>query len=301
MEKAILMGPFTGELGWEFMRFSAMLPYYYKQYHKQNIKFIIMTRPDRFDLYGQYADIFVPLRIKGDGTKLKADCFRLMGFSTSEYMSLVKRFKKQYKKRYDIIEHIYPKWENKQFARKRQFSPNKMIFKWKPRIENKILIDSYIPNDKPLVVLAPRFRKGVRRNWNGWQSFFDLIGSNKDLMKKYNFVICGKNPDCVNDNKNRFYDINNIELNSDISTIGLTIECIKRSTLVIGSQSAIPNMAMFLNTESLMWGHQSHLHKVTYNLKKTPVHFIEDMHYNVDPNIIFNKMIKLLKKRKHNE
>lgn len=293
-EKAILMGPVIGELFWEFARFSPMLPYYHGKYSNQNIKFIIMTRPDRFDLYGQYSDILVPLRIDGDGEKYKSDCFRIMGYSNDEYMKLVKRFNHQYKKRFDIIDHIYPKLENKQFAQRNQFSKNKMKFKWKPRIENKQIIDSYIPNDKPLVVLAPRYRKGLRRNWPYWNKLYDLI-NNSDLMNKFNFVLCGKSPDYIPDDKNRFYDINTISITNDISTIGLTIESIKRSILTVGSQSGIPNISMLMEKEVLSWGHQRNLHTKVYNVKKTPVHFIDDMHYKLDPKIIFDKMIKLLK------
>jgi len=296
-EKAILVGCFVGELGWEFMRFSAILPYYYKKYKKQNVKFVVMTRQDRFDIYGQYADIFVPLRIDGDGTKYKPDCFRLMGYPVKKYMNVVNQFYNKYQKRFEIIKHVYPKMENKLFARKNQFSNKEMIFKWKPRPENLRILELYINNDKKIIVLAPRFRKGFRRNWSRWQEFFDMIISNNKLTEKYNFIICGKNPECLDDKKKRFLNINSIELNNNISVVGLTIECIKKSILVIGSQSAIPNMAMFLDTESLMWGHQCRLHKVTYNIKKTPVHFVEDMHYNIGPDIIFNKMIKLLKKK----
>lgn len=300
MDGAILIGPCPGELFWEFARFSPILPYYYKKYHKQNVKFIVMTRPDRFDIYGKYANIFVPLRVDGDGTKYKPDCFRLMGYPVKKYMNIVNQFYNKYQKRFKILKHIYPKMENKLFARKNQFSNNEMILKWKPRIENNNSIDSYIPNNKPLITIAPRFRSGLRRNWNKWQEFFDMIMSDDKLIKKYNFVICGKEPDYIPDNKKRFYDINNIELNSDISIIGLTIECIKRSILVVGSQSGLPNIAMLLGIETLEWGHQKHLHKTVYNVKKTPVHFIEDMHYNIGPDIIFNKMIKLIKKRRIN-
>jgi hypothetical protein len=297
IEKAILMGPIIGELAWEFMRFSPMLPYYYTQYLKQNVKFIVMTRPDRFDMYGQYADILVPLRIDGDGELFKPDCFRMIGFSIDSYNKIVKKFNKQYKERFDIIEHIYPKLENKQYAQKQQFSKNKMKFKWKPRIENDQTINSYIPNDKPLVVLAPRYRDGLRRNWPHWNQLYDLIYNSK-LMESYNFVICGKNPDYIPDKNKRFYDINDITITNDISIIGLTIKCIKRSILTVGSQSGIPNISMMLGTDVLEWGHQKILHSQTYNIKKTPVNFLEDMHYNIDPKIIFDKMIKLLKKEK---
>jgi len=294
IEKAILLGPCIGELFWEFARFSPILPYYHKKYHKQNVKFIVMTRQDRFDMYGMYADILVPLRIDGDGSKFKADCFRLMGYSIDKYKNIVKRFNKQYRKRFDVLEHIYPKLENKRFAQKQQFPKTNMAFKWKPRIENERAINSYIKNDKPIVVLAPRYRKGMKRNWPYWSQLYDLI-YNSDMYNRYNFVICGKSPDYIPDEKDRFYDINKIKLTNEISTIGLTIDIIKKSDLTIGSQSGIPNISMLLGTNVITWGHQKKLHEKVYNIKNTPIHFIEDMKYKLESNKVFNKMIKLLK------
>lgn len=298
IEKAVLFGPNLGELAWEFMRFSPLVPYYYKKYHKQNVKLIIMTRPDRFDMYGQYADILVPLIIEDEQTKYMQDCFRLTGYSAQEYKSLVKRFNKKYRKRYDVLEHLYPKLENEQFAKKNQFPINKMIFKWKTRVENSNSIDSFIPNNKPLVVLAPRYRKGMKRNWPYWDRFYDLISSDEKLMNKYNFVICGKSPDYIPDKNDRFYDINKIEISDDISTVGLTIECIKRAILTVGSQSGIPNISMMMEKETMEWGNQKNLHTKVYNVKNTKIHFIDDMKYNLEPEIIFNNMKKILKDKK---
>ena len=77
---AVLFGPFVGELYWEAGRFAPMLPYYREQYkNKKNVKFIVLTREDRFDLYGKYADILVPLRVPGDEEKKTPECFRLKG------------------------------------------------------------------------------------------------------------------------------------------------------------------------------------------------------------------------------
>ena len=296
-EKAILFGPCISELAWEFMRFSPLVPYYYKKYSKQNVKFIVMTRPDRFDMYGQYADILVPLRIDGDGTKYKPDCFRMIGFSNDEYKKLVKRFNKQYKKRFNIITHIYPQLENKKYAQKQQFPKNKMKYKWKPRNDNNQVIESYIKDhEKPLVVLAPRYRKGLKRNWPYWKEFYNLV-YDSGLMEKYNFIICGKKPDYIPDNKKRFYDINYIPITNDISIIGLTIKCIQQAILTVGSQSGIPNISMMIGTEVLEWGHQRDLHTKVYNVKKTPINFIDDMHYKLEPKIIFDKMVEILNKK----
>lgn len=294
-EKAILFGCFLGELGWEILRFSALIPYYKKHYPDH--KFVVFTRPDRFDLYGEYADILTPLKIDGDGEKYKPDCYRLIGFPVDEYKKLANRFYNQFAKKFDIVKHIYPNIDGKNFANKNQYPQKQFKYKWKPRVANYNVIQKYLPLDKETIILAPRYRNGMRRNWPHWDKLYDLIYSS-DLYKKYNFIICGKSPDYAIDSKNRFYDINKIELNSDISTIGLTIEAIKRSVLTVGSQSGIPNLSMMLGVEVLEWGHQRDLHSRVYNIKKTPVHFLDDMKYNLEANIIINNIIKILEKKK---
>jgi len=57
LDKAYLFGPFFGELSWEYFRFAPYAIYLKKI--SPDIKMIVFTRPSRFDLYGQYADILV--------------------------------------------------------------------------------------------------------------------------------------------------------------------------------------------------------------------------------------------------
>jgi hypothetical protein len=82
MEKAVLLGPCVGEFFWELFRFAPLLPYYRtKIYNKQDIKFIVLTREERFDLYGKLANILIPLNIPNDYKKLWPNCYSLTGLS----------------------------------------------------------------------------------------------------------------------------------------------------------------------------------------------------------------------------
>ena len=150
-------------------------------------------------------------------------------------------------------------------------------------------------NEKPVVILAPRYREGFKRNWPHWTNLYDLISNNEMLMKKYNFVIIGKDPDYIPDSLNRFFDINMIEQNINTSTIGLTIECLKKSVLTVGSQSAIPNISLLFGVKTIEWGHQKHLHTVTYNIKKTKVTFFEDAKYKISPDTIYKEILNNIK------
>jgi len=295
---AILFGPCVGELYWELARFAPLLPYMKaKQYKDKDITYVVLTREDRFDIYGKFADILVPLRIKGDGEKYLPDCFRLQGFSHGEVTKLARKFKAKYEERFKIVTHVYPQLDGRRWQQKNQFPPNLMKFKFKPRSDNLRLVEEHIPNSKPVVVLAPRYRNGFRRNWPHWGKFYDKVW-NSDLRDEYMFVICGKPGEYIPDKDDRFYDINKIPRTTDSSLIGLTMEVLNRAVLTVGSQSAIPNISLLLRVPALEWGHQKKLHTAVYNIRKTYVEFLDDHKYKMDPDVIFRSMIKLLKKLK---
>jgi len=295
MDKAILSFC-TGELYWEFARFAPYILWKkLKQYKNQNVKFIIMTDPERFDIYGKYVDIFVPFRIS-DPIKYRQNCFRLDNLEQEEYLEIINSYKKQFKDRYEVLETIYPKTDRKNFSNKNQFLLEKMIFDYLPRVENSNILNKYINNEKSIIILAPRFRCNMPRNWNNWNELYDLISDNSILMDKYNFVICGNYPDYIPDKKNRFFDINLFKrdrINSSI--IGLTIECMNKAILTVGSQSAIPNISLLFGVHALEWGHQKQLHTVNYNIRNTQVTFLEDMNYDIPAKRVYDELLRILK------
>lgn len=187
---------------------------------------------------------------------------------------------------------VVPNTTKAHFSRRDQYDRRKMIYDYRPRIENSISINNFISNSKKNIVLAPRYRVGMKRNWPYWNEFYDLIEKSK-LRSKYNFIVCGNDPDYIKDSKNRFYDINHIN-NQYTTKSGLLIEVMKRSILTVGSQSAIPNISLLFGVEALEWGHEKIPHTKTYNINKTKVTFIENHAYDISPKIIFNKMLKIL-------
>jgi len=299
LEKAILLGPFIGEFYWEFARFGPLLPYLKeKEFKNKDITYIVFTRQERYDIYGNYTDIFVPLKIDGDYDKYQPDCYRLIGLPNSDYENLAYKLNSKYSKRFKIIKHIYPTLKRRFFAQKNQYPIDKMLFKYSPRQNNSLVVENYLPkNNKPLVVLAPRFRKGFRRNWNHWGEFYDKLYNNQNLMNNFNFIICGKKEEYIPDVKHRFLDMNDVELIEGVSTVGILIEIMKRSFFTCGSQSAIPNISLLFGIEALEWGHQRKQHVVWYNIRNTPVTYIDDPHYNIDSKIIFKKFEQILNKK----
>lgn len=280
------------EFYWEFGRFA---PYiiYLKNTKYKDVNLIVLTRPENFDIYGKHASILVPFRLK-NSDKFKADCFKLHGISEKEYLSIIEIFKTQYSTKYDILETVFPDISGRLFSKKSYYPEKKKVYDYQPRDANAILLNTYLDN-RPLVIFGPRYRTGFKRNWPYWNKLYDLIWDDKNLTKKYNFIICGKNPDYISDKKDRFLDINNIKQNINTSLVGLTIESMKRAILTIGSQSAIPNISLLFKVPVIEWGHEKELHTKTYNPFNVKVDFIQDLNYNVEPEKIFLKIKQTLK------
>ncbi len=296
---AVLMGPFVGELYWEGGRFAPMLPKMIQHEFKKrkDVTYIILTRKERFDLYGKFADILVPLRIPGDYQTLSPNCFRLNGLKGRQYQEIATKFKQKYSKRFEIIKHIYPDISKKQYVNKNQYPRNKMKYIFSPRADNYRLVNEYLPNHKPVVVLAPRFRRGFKRNWIYWQKFYDKLWKRKDLLKDFTFVICGKKGEYKADTYDRFYDMNKIKLSEESSLVGILLVILEKAFFTFGSQSAIPNFSLLYGVDVLEFGCQKSLHTRTYNVRNTPITFIDDRNYKSDPAEMLNKLEKLLRRK----
>ena len=294
------MGPFVGEFYWEAGRFAPMLPAMRaREFKNRDVKFIVFTRSERFDLYGKYADVLIPMKIENDYITKMPECFRLIGFAKPKVEELAAKFRNKYKnEKYNILRHIYPDVAKGRFVNKNQFPKNRMLYKFEPRDENYTLVDHFLPkNGKQNVILAPRQRKGFKRNWSKWPEFYDLLSNDNNLKERFNFIICGKKGEYVPDNKNRFLDMTNIALSVNASLVGLLLVIIDRSSLIFGSQSAIPNIGLLYGVEVLTFGCQKRLHTITYNIKKTPITFIENKNYNIEPKVIFKKFKSILLKK----
>ena len=99
--KVVLCGPCIGEFYWEIGRFAPYIIYLKNTKYKNDVDFIILTKPENFDIYGKHASLLVSLKLK-NLDKYKADCFKLQGVSDEEYSALVKTFKEQFSKDYNV-------------------------------------------------------------------------------------------------------------------------------------------------------------------------------------------------------
>ena len=296
-EKVLIVGPVIGELGWELLRFVPHVMWKkFKQYNNE-VKLIVITRPDRFDLYGKNADEFYPVIIKDDTTKMKADCWRLTGWK-GELESFIP---KELYDKYDVVETFYPRVHGREFINETITPWDKRIYIFEPR-EASVKAVENLSNYKPLITLAPRYREGYRRNWSRWPQFYDLL---EEFKYDINFIVCGKSPEYIpvpDKHKTWLGDVNDYMTDdSEVSLIGLSIEIMKKSILTIGSQTALPHLSRMIGTPSLEWGGHGVLHRGRYNPMGTKIYFIDDVNYRLTEHDIVNEFKKILKEKNNAE
>jgi hypothetical protein len=209
---AYLFGPFIGELSWEFYHFAPLAIYLKKI--RPNVSIIVLTREERFDLYGKYADILVPLRLKLVDNYNKENCFKINNYSEKNYQTIAEFFFNKYREKFDIFEHFYPDIEWR-YNFKWQYSNSMMNYDFAPRDENKALINSVLKNLDNIV-------------------YFN--GIEKQYLSGYNLV----------DDTLKFH-IEKLLNNNKTSYLGCIIELLKRCKFVVGKISNdISKLALLL-------------------------------------------------------
>jgi hypothetical protein len=197
MRDARLYGPYLGELSWEFYRFAPFVIYNKIRY--PFIKTIILTRPSRFDLYGSYADIFVPLKMKDENEDLQ-EGHGMKGFDLKLYDRLVRNFHMRFSGRFNILSHQYPdirEWFRKV---KWQFPRINMDYSFKPREDNTRMINTLVDEYENIIFcdidhnIRPKNYKVFDKSFYG--QIFDkaninttFLGCLIEILKRCKFTI----------------------------------------------------------------------------------------------------------------
>lgn len=240
---AYLFGPFVGDLSWEFFRFAPFLIYTKKQH--PDITTIVFTRESNFDLYGDYANILVPLRIPNDN-KLKRDCFKLESLMIKDYNRAATKVKLKYKRRYEIIDHYYPDISLWRYKVKWQFPRRMMDYDFKPRRENKQIA-----------------RRLVKHN--------NIIVDNIAVdYQKY--------PEAIN-TSDLVCRITNLSNGYDSSTLGTIIECLRICRFVVGNlDSYTSRLAILLKKPLICLNNKMSIDAINLlNPLKTPIIFADNI------------------------
>jgi hypothetical protein len=151
-KKAFIFGPFIGELYWEAYRFAPYCISLKKRFRYHHI--VVFTRPEHFDLYGQYADILVPLKIK-EGMYF-AEKFKLKAYPLSEYKALCSYIKRTYQTLFDIEDHFFPRIDGFMWKVKWQLPRSYMNYDFRPRKGNiKAVEEVYGKFEKIVLTTEP--------------------------------------------------------------------------------------------------------------------------------------------------
>ena len=203
---AYLIGPFIGDLRWEYYYF---VPHIIRLMKKDPKKiFIVFTRRSRFDLYGAYADILVPL--KGiNGKRTNKDCFKLQGVAMDEFNMLLRTYINKYKKRYKIMEKVYPDISGFMYKVKWQFPRAEMDYDFQPRKANKELVNRFIKSHHVFIDHNSKYVSPMHLD---------------NYETKYSGDLAAQVTNFVDDIKT--------------STLGCFIEALKASRFVIGNLSS---------------------------------------------------------------
>lgn len=213
--EAFLIGPFLGELQWEYMYFAP----YVINLVKNNPKyyFVVFTRPSRFDLYGKYADIFVPLRIVYDKPELQ-NKFKLEGIGENDFNTLLRSYINKYKKRFKIIDKIYPDISTFMYKVKWQFPRSEMDYHFRAREQCSLIAKKYFNGNQVLIDDSVEYSSDINIDNYNIKSFSDYAAQVTNL---------------VNPTKG--------------TTLGCFIEVIKRCEFVIGNlKSDTSRLALLL-------------------------------------------------------
>lgn len=157
---AYLVGPFIGELHWECYRFAPYAIHLKKNSPKT--KLVVFTRPSRFDLYGKYADIFVPLVLKREQL-YEQRFFNLIDFDSRYYGSLIRFFRKKYRHRFEVKGHFFPDIDVWRHKVKWQFPRDLMDYDFKPRSENEKILSEYMLDSSNCNYVVSEFSDDVSR------------------------------------------------------------------------------------------------------------------------------------------
>jgi hypothetical protein len=289
----ILFGPFLGEFGWEISRWSGFVRWYCKNYPDK--QFVISTREGSKDFYynlGKHVKLET-FTLKNDYTKkIKPSCYRIIGKLSKN----AKNHQINYCKNKYLDYYIFHPFNQR--CKKNLFHKNYYDFNFELPKEYvdfiKNIKDKY-PNRK-LITIAARHRKDItRRNWKEdyWEKLFNFIEKSDDY---YSIILGNKNSIYYSNNKRK-----NILYLSDLNKtknvpIGLTIETMKQSELVVAPQTGSIILANAIGIPTLFWGHEIKRHAVMENYSGVRSKGLVEkskINYITKPNKIYNEIKKM--------
>jgi len=190
-KKVILSGPFIGDPRWECLYFCGHVLYLVTT---ENLGLVVCTRPDRFDLYGQYADILVPLRFQESESLFNG--FADESVSSSRYHVYAKKFASYYQKKFNVVKHIYPEVSGFSSLVKWQFPRHQVNYSFRPRKKcyrkvRHLLEDTNVFVSSGYEFMSNQFNVITPNDLNfDFDLTFSYLGCLIEVLKRSTFSIC---------------------------------------------------------------------------------------------------------------
>ena len=276
----LILGPFCGEIGWELCYWQAHGRWLKEQ--TPAIEIYAVTFPGRQALYRDFADCVVfhsnsLLRKFG-----RLDCYNSDGFDRKRYFSYVGKLIEEF--------HAYGAITTPNHNGRFYLDPSHMVFSKLEPLPNLAELVGIKEVTGDSIILFPRHRKDSR-DWleKNWEGLVDRL-----LETDYQIVIAGvKDSSCLTKRTGERI-INLTDLGKDsFYTLDLVLYYLSKVKFAIGSQSALPLLALHQRVPTLMWGHEKKRHEGELNYFSTPCRFIEDPGYGSTVNAVFEEFEKL--------
>lgn len=273
----LILGPFCGELGWELCYWQA-----HGRWLKQlfsDIELYAVTFPGRQVLYRDFADCIVFHSDKTMAKFGKQDCYNSVGFGRKEYFVYVGKLIEEF--------HTYGAITTPNHNGRFYMRPDRMVLRrFTPlkRLGDHVELRSV---RKKSVMLFPR-RREDGRDWpeKHWTKLLSKL-----LDGGYQIVIAGtKDGSCLVKQKRE--GVINLCREDPLHILDLVIYYLAKVKMAVGSQSALPILALHQGVPTLMWGHEQERHEKELNYFKTPCRYVFDEKYNYSVEKVFEEFRK---------
>jgi len=299
VEKAICF-LFCGELGWEYLRFQGYcrrMAIELKNMSGSKYLFFVCTHEGRDVFYRDFCDghIFHKWWFTLNSDNGNTDFGENHGYGKvwlkdkdfkrlKNWAGIV--IKQKYGVPCEVVSHglgikYYMCYETQHMCKITEFKEKEIWHKLK---------EDYLFGFNNIVAICPRHRKiADGRNW-GEEKYRELI--DRFMMADIGVVICGHPHYSVCLDLRTQYGVVNLTELPSIYSLDLTLCAFEDCNYAIGSQSALPVIALGQGVPTIMWGCEKIRHSQIYNWTNTSCLFLEDQTYSLSPECIFENSVE---------
>lgn len=270
----LILGPFVGELGWELCCWQAHGRWLKK--HLPGIEMYAVTFSGRQALYRDFADCIVFHSEKTLAGLGRLDCYDARGFGREKYFAYAGRLVEKF--------HAYGAITTPNHNGRFYVERDKMDF-WRFRPSMHLDEDLKLKSArKKSVMVFPR-RRGDGRDWpeRSWAELVTML-----LDGGYGVLIGGASESSF-PVRGKMQSVVDLTSTGQIWALDLVIHHLSKVRMAIGSQSALPILALHQGVPTLMWGHEKERHERELNWFNTPCRFLLDEKYDLSAKSIFEE------------